>query len=55
MENKVEMRLLDLKNLEAVSRVWSWTARTLGSWVRIPLEEWMRYMLVFLCCALLCR
>jgi hypothetical protein len=34
--------------------VLSSTARTLGSWVRIPLEAWM-CVRVFLCCVVLCR
>jgi hypothetical protein len=28
--------------------------RTLGLWVRIPLEAWI-YVRVFLCCVVLCR
>jgi len=35
-------------------RIWSWTPRTLESWVRIPLETWM-YVCDFLCCVVLCR
>jgi hypothetical protein len=34
--------------------VQSSAARTLDSWVRIPLEAWM-YVHVFLCCVVLCR
>jgi hypothetical protein len=50
-----------------ISKRWSWsqwprglryvqssTVRTLGSWVRIPLEAWM-CVHVFLCCPVLCR
>jgi hypothetical protein len=38
-----------------LSHVLSSTARTLGSWVRIPLEAWM-CVRVFLCCVVLwCR
>jgi len=32
-----------------IRHVWSWTARTLGSLVRIPLETWI-YVRVFLLC-----
>jgi hypothetical protein len=34
--------------------VLSSAARTLGSWVRIPLEAWM-CVRIFLCCVVLCR
>jgi len=36
----------------AVRQVLSWTAGTLGSWVRIPLKAWM-YFLIYLYCAVL--
>jgi len=35
-------------------RVWSWTARTLGLWVRVPLKGRMNVP-NFLCCSGLCR
>jgi hypothetical protein len=38
----------------AQSKCVSWTVRTLGSWIGIPLEAWM-YARVFLYCAVQCR
>jgi hypothetical protein len=35
-------------------RTRSWTVRTMGSWIWIPLEAWM-CVRVFLCRAVLCR
>jgi hypothetical protein len=36
------------------SEVWVLAGWLLGSWVRIPLKAWM-FVLVFLCCVVLCR
>jgi hypothetical protein len=37
-----------------LTHVLSSAARTLGSWIRVPLEAWM-CVRVFLCCVVLCR
>jgi hypothetical protein len=52
--NFVEIRITGPITVAVRSETWVLAGWLLGSWVRIPLKEWM-FVRVCLCCIVLCR